>query len=161
MAEKTVTIPEKEYKALVADGEENKGTIAKLGAKVDDLTKATLAGAGVDPQAAARRGLGTELVQFTRNYSRAAIPSDTQKGVNTHEAYSVECGDIVHLKVDEVERLQKDFPDLLLIGEKEFKVKVRFKPELGINEDTKRPETKMVPDPLDVKTLIETAETVG
>ena len=160
MAEKTVTIPEKEYKALVADGEENKLMIADLIAKVEDLNSATLAGAGVDPQAAARRSLGTELVQFTKHYSKAAIPSETQKGVNTHEAYSVECGDIVHLKVDEIERIQKDFPELLLVGEKNFKVKMRFKPELGL-DDNKRPVTKMVEDPLDVETLIEIAETVG
>lgn len=156
MAEKTVTIPEKEYKQLQIDNEQNKAVIDELIAKVDGLTTAQLQGVGVDPQAAARGNVPYSLVQFTRNHNVAATPSKIQKGTNTHDAYSAECGDVVYLKDDEIARLNGDFEGLLITKEADFKEKMRYRHEWGVDEAGKRA-IKRVKDPQAVKVLKEIA----
>ena len=163
MAKKSevVEVPKEEYEETVRANQENSALIEQLVEKVDSVSNAQLAGVGIDPKIAARALLPRKTVQFLRHHSVAAIPSLIQKNALIMEAYSVSCGDIVHIREDEFKRLNGDFPDLLESNPNKFQDKMRYKPEQQMDKNTGRMKIKRVPDPQPVKVLLELAFEVG
>lgn len=153
-------VSKEEFDALVVENQENKLIIQQLIEKVEQMNTATLRGIGIDPIIAARFGQGSKLVQFKRNYHRAAQPSAIQKGANVHESYSAVAGDVVLLKQDECDRIKKDFPDLLETAKSRFKGKTVFDAEPKVN-DRGQMFMARVPRKIEAETLIEIAPEMG
>ena len=157
----TVTVPKAEYDEMVRQNQENSAMITNLAEDLDRVRVAQLAGAGIDPKISARAMLPRKTVQFTRHYSAGAIPSLVQKGALIMEAYTVSCGDIVHIREDEFKRINEDFPDLMEVNPNKFEDKMRFKPKQEMDKNTGQMKIVKVKDPQSVKVLHEIAFEVG
>lgn len=152
--EKMVQIPKEEL-------EQMKVQMAAMAEQIKRLTSAQLAGAGMDPKIAARAEIGHSLVQFTAEYNRGAIPSETQKGAIVYPGYTVSTGQIVLLKDDEIERLSKDRPELIITNKKDFKPQGIFGYKMALDKKTGKPKREKVEEQIPVEDLIKSAVEVG
>jgi hypothetical protein len=134
--------------------------VQELSATVEMLTKAQLAGVGMDPAGAARRSLGRTVVQFQANYNRLPQPSTVKDAPNVVEGYAVGALEIVRLRNDELERIRADFPTLIETNVDRFVPFQKRTPYLG-KDDAGRPRWESKVELLPVKGLIERAPNVG
>jgi len=159
--EKTVTVPKKEYDEMVRQNQENAAMIIQISGDLEKVRTAQLAGAGIDPKISARAMLDRKTVQFKEHYSACAIPSLIQKDALIMEAYTVSCGDIVHIREDEFKRINEDFPDKMEANPNKFQDKIRFRPKQEMDKTTGQMKIVGVADPQPVKVLLELAYEVG
>ena len=143
MAKETIEIPKEDFDKLLA--------------RLDVLEKSQMQGMGLDPKIAARAALPFVMVQFTRHHNVASQPSVVQKGAMIVEGYSVSAFEIVRLRKDEYERINKDYPGLVVAEQDKFVPMQHFTPEQKLNRDSGRMEWKMKPTPIPVKELKELA----
>ena len=134
--------------------------IQEMAAQLNAVTRAQLHGAGVDAAVMARRNLGRKTGQFTRNYNRLPQPSSVKGGPNLIDGYAIGAWEVVKIRVDELDRINADFPDLIEEDVKKFKSCPRHVPTLT-RDDQGRPVWRMDPKPVPVDELIKIAPEVG
>lgn len=134
--------------------------VQELSATVEMLTKAALAGTGMDPAGAARRALGRTVVQFRENYNRLPQPSTVKDAPNIVEGYAAGALEVVRLRNDELERIRADFPNLIEVDQAKFVPFQKRTPFLG-KDDNGRPRWETKIELVPVKGLIDRAPAVG
>lgn len=160
MADTKGQISRDEFADLEARNQELELMVEEMARNLSAMNVALLQGVGVDPAVAARGRLPRRPVQFTRHYNRMAQPSTVKDGPNLIDAYCVAEREVVKLRLDEVERLQKTFPGLIEVDEKKFADKPGYRREPD-KDEYGRFRWRLTPEPIQVKVLMAHARDAG